>query len=110
MYESRVDLCSSNHLHVFSSLHFICLFELIQFLSLSDLCKQMRPLYPQANVMRTPDMSVETSGIAGGQRSILDKELRDVNQGHLIPLVDIEVAKVRAEGGKVCQVTPVADT
>jgi hypothetical protein len=28
----------------------------------------------------------------------------------LIPQVDIEVAAVRAEGGKVCQVTPVADT
>jgi hypothetical protein len=27
----------------------------------------------QANVMKTPDISVETSGIAGGQRSILDK-------------------------------------
>jgi len=40
---------------------------------LSEFCKQMRPLYAQANVMKTPDISVETSGIAGGQRSILDK-------------------------------------
>jgi hypothetical protein len=68
-------------------------------------------LHPrQANIMKTPDIGVEASGIAGGQRSILDKELREVKQGHLIPRVDIEVANVRAEGGKVCQVTPVADT
>ena len=40
---------------------------------LSEFCKQMRPSYPQANVMKTPDIAVETSGIAGGQRSILDK-------------------------------------
>lgn len=33
---------------------------------LSDFCKEMRPLYPQANVARTPDISVEASGIAGG--------------------------------------------
>lgn len=78
--------------------------------ALSELCKEMRPLYPQANIARTPDISVESSGIAGGQRSILDKELRDLNQSHLIPLIDVEVARVRAEGGKVCQVTPVADT
>jgi len=78
--------------------------------AVSDFCKNMRPLYPQANVMRTPDISVESSGIAGGQRSILDKELTDVKQSHMIPMVDIEVAAVRAEGGKVCQVTPVADT
>jgi hypothetical protein len=77
---------------------------------LSEMCKKMRPSYPQANVMRTPDMSVENSGIAGGQRSILDKELTDAQQAHLIPQVDVLVAKVRAEGGKVCQVTPVADT
>jgi hypothetical protein len=54
--------------------------------------------------MKTPDISVETSGIAGGQRSILDKELKDAGQPHLIPQVDVLVAKVRAEGGKVCQV------
>lgn len=51
--------------------------------------------------MRSPDISVEDSGIAGGQRSILDKELRDVGQAALIPQVDIMVAAVRAEGGKV---------
>jgi len=78
--------------------------------ALSEFCKKMRPLDPQANVMKTPDISVENSGIAGGQRSILDKELVDAGQPHLIPQVDILVAKVRAEGGKVCQVTPVADT
>ena len=33
-----------------------------------------------------------------------DKELRDVGQAHLIPQVDVEVARVREEGGKVCQV------
>ena len=64
----------------------------------------MRPLYPQANLMRSPDISVESSGIAGGQRSILDKELINLNIAYLIPQVDIEVANVRAEGGKVCQV------
>jgi pyruvate/oxaloacetate carboxyltransferase len=73
---------------------------------LSEFCKVMRPSYKQANVMRTPDISVESSGIAGGQRSILDKELVDAGQPHLIPLVDIEVAKVRAEGGKVGGVLP----
>jgi len=76
----------------------------------SDFCKEMRPLYPQANLMRSPDISVENSGIAGGQRSILDKELINLNIAYLIPQIDIEVANVRAEGGKVCQVTPVADT
>ena len=54
--------------------------------------------------MRSPDISVESSGIAGGQRSILDKELINLNIAYLIPQVDIEVANVRAEGGKVCQV------
>eukprot|EP00658_Telonema_sp_P-2_P022286 TRINITY_DN18907_c0_g1_i3.p1 TRINITY_DN18907_c0_g1~~TRINITY_DN18907_c0_g1_i3.p1 ORF type:complete len:718 (+),score=137.67 TRINITY_DN18907_c0_g1_i3:213-2366(+) len=77
---------------------------------LSEFCKKMRPLYPQANLMRTPDIGVESSGIAGGQRSILDKELRDVGQPQLIPEIDKEVLNVRTEGGKVCQVTPVADT
>ena len=71
---------------------------------MSDFCKEMRPLYPQANLMRSPDISVESSGIAGGQRSILDKELINLNIAYLIPQVDIEVANVRAEGGKVCQV------
>jgi predicted translin family RNA/ssDNA-binding protein len=77
---------------------------------IADLCKKMRPLYTSASQVRTPDINVEMTGIAGGQRTILDKELIDANQPHLIPLVDIEVQKVRAEGGKVCQVTPVADT
>jgi pyruvate/oxaloacetate carboxyltransferase/biotin carboxyl carrier protein len=73
-------------------------------------CNEIRPLYKQGRVVRTPDIGVEKSGIAGGQRSILDKELTDAGQPHLIPEVDIQVQLVRAQGGKVCQVTPVADS
>lgn len=71
-------------------------------------CKTIRPLYSQC-VIRTPDLAVEQNGIAGGQRTILDKELIDANQTHLIPKVELTVAQVRAKGGKICQVTPVAD-
>jgi pyruvate/oxaloacetate carboxyltransferase len=74
-------------------------------------CKTvLRPLYPNANVVRTPDIQVEQTGIAGGQRSILDKELIDAGQAHLIPTVDSMVQQVRKEGGLVCQVTPAADS
>ena len=76
----------------------------------TEYCNSIRPKYVGANIMKTPDISVEDSGIAGGQRSILDKELRDVGQAHLIPELDKEVFRVRSQGGKVCQVTPVADT
>ena len=51
--------------------------------------KELQPLYAQANVVRTPDISVERTGIAGGQRSILDKELIDAGQPHLIPEVSL---------------------
>lgn len=75
------------------------------------LCKNvLRPLYPSANIVRTPDIEVERTGVAGGQRSILDKELIDAGQGHLIPRVDEMVQQVRKEGGLVCQVTPAADS
>jgi len=79
--------------------------------AIATMCnKELRPLYYQANVVRTPDINVEKTGIAGGQRSILDKELIDAGQPHLIPKVDTEVQVVRDQGGKVCQVTPVADS
>jgi hypothetical protein len=55
-------------------------------------------------------VQVEKTGIAGGQRSILDKELIDAGQARLIPQVDIQVQVARDQGGKVCQVTPVADS
>jgi pyruvate/oxaloacetate carboxyltransferase len=75
------------------------------------LCKErIRPLYRQGQVVRTPDIAVELTGIAGGQRSILDKELRDAGQERFIPLVDSMVQQVRREGGLVCQVTPAADS
>lgn len=54
--------------------------------------------------------SIEHTGIAGGQRSILDKELIEAGQSHLLPLVDSAVQQVRREGGLVCQVTPAADS
>lgn len=73
-------------------------------------CKSIQHLYPSANVVRTPNIDVEKTGIAGGQRSILDKELSDAGQPHLIPLVDELVQQVREEGGVVCQVTPAADS
>jgi len=44
-----------------------------------------------------------------GQRTILDAELRNVGMGHLTKQLDHEVQVTRAQGGKVCQVTPVAD-
>lgn len=73
----------------------------------AQLCRtQLLPLYPNANVVRVPDVSVEQNGIAGGQRSILDKELRDAGQADLIPQVDRTVQVVRKQGGMVCQVTP----
>ena len=79
--------------------------------AVNQLCKTLlRPLYASANVVRTPDIEVEKTGIAGGQRSILDKELIDAGQGHLIPSVDSMVQQVRKEGGLVCQVTPAADS
>jgi len=78
---------------------------------IKDIChEQLRPLYQQANVVRLPDIRVEQTGIAGGQRSILDKELSDAGQSHLIPAVDGMVQQVRREGGLVCQVTPAADS
>ena len=72
----------------------------------SKLCRtELLPLYPNANVVRVPDVSVEQNGIAGGQRSILDKELRDAGQAELIPQVDKTVQVVRRQGGMVCQVS-----
>ncbi len=68
---------------------------------INDYCKTIRPLYTSAAQMRGPDLAVEVSGIAGGQRTILDKELTDAGQPELIPKVDKEVVVVRAEGGKV---------
>lgn len=95
---------------------------------INSACKKIWPLYVRfppgalaskdaaalahaaaASILRTPDLSVDRSGIAGGQRSILDRELIDCGQANLIPMVDSEVTIVRALGGKVCQVTPVAD-
>ena len=79
--------------------------------AVSDFCnRQLRPLYPSANVVRTPNIAVEQTGVAGGQRSILDKELIDAGQANLISKVDSMVQTVRKEGGLVCQVTPVADS
>jgi len=72
-------------------------------------CKTIAPYYKQDDIRR-PDISVEVNGIAGGQRSILDKELTECDQPHLIAEVDTEVAITRREGGTVCQVTPVADS
>jgi oxaloacetate decarboxylase (Na+ extruding) subunit alpha len=73
-------------------------------------CREIQPLYAQGRVVRLPNIDVEQTGIAGGQRSILDKELMDAGQPHLIPQVDTEVQAVRREGGLVCQVTPAADS
>ncbi len=57
--------------------------------AVAELCREkLRPLYAQANVVRTPDIAVEQTGIVGGQRGILDKELRDAGQVYLIPKVD----------------------
>jgi len=42
--------------------------------------------------VRTPDINVEATGIAGGQRSILDKELADAGQANLIPMVALLMA------------------
>lgn len=79
--------------------------------AIAELCnKELRPLYASANIVRTPSIDVEQTGIAGGQRSILDKELADAGQAHLIPQVDSTVQVVRKEGGLICQVTPVADS
>jgi hypothetical protein len=79
--------------------------------SVSQYCKtHLKPLYPRANLVRTPDVQVELTGIAGGQRSILDKELLDAGQAHLTAQVDTMVQQVRKEGGLVCQVTPAADS
>lgn len=85
----------------------------------------------QSKSWRTPDISIEKSGIAGGtivalfvretvdhpsgifalgQRTILDAELRNIGMGHLTKQLDTEVQVTRAQGGKVCQVTPVADS
>ena len=78
--------------------------------AIADRCKEIRSLYPQGRVVRTPDIRIERTGVAGGQRSILDKELSDAGQADLISKVDEEVQRVRVEGGIVCQVTPVADS
>jgi pyruvate/oxaloacetate carboxyltransferase len=83
---------------------------MISLLFQNKYCNSIRPLYASAMVVRTPDIDVEKTGIAGGQRSILDKELIDANQPHLIPEVDIMVQIAREQGGKVCQVTPAADS
>lgn len=77
--------------------------------AIANYCKSLGGQYTQDTVRR-PDVGVEKSGIAGGQRSILDKELIDAGQPHLLPQIDEEVAKCRAEGGTLCQVTPVADS
>jgi len=76
---------------------------------IADYCKTIQPLCEQGRIVRTPDIRVEQSGIAGGQRTILDKELKNAHQEHLIPEIDIEVQKTREKGGMVCQVTPAAD-
>ncbi len=58
-------------------------------------CNSIRPLYASASTVRTPNVDVEINGIAGGQRTILDKELIDCGQPELIPKVDTEILKVR---------------
>eukprot|EP00808_Paulinella_micropora_P006935 g52684.t1 len=78
--------------------------------AIKDKCVPIYQMYKSGRIVRTPCIKVEQNGVAGGQRSILDKELRDAGQEHMIPKVDEEILAVRDQGGKVCQVTPVADS
>lgn len=75
-----------------------------------DLVKPIRETYPAGRRVITPDVRVELTGIAGGQRTILNAELEEAGQAALIPQVDRLVREVRQEGGLVCQVTPAADS